>query len=131
MARDLKPVYTAVNAAQAEARLEEFAEKWQGKYPAAVKLWRSAWPEFIPFLDYNVEIRKIICTTDRVTQRPLPPRRAGPRPLPQRRGGTEVPLPRHPVPRPDRTRSGTMGHPLEGRPQRLRHHLRRTHQPVE
>jgi transposase-like protein len=44
MARDLKPVYTAVNADQAEARLDEFAEKWQGKYPAAVKLWRSAWP---------------------------------------------------------------------------------------
>ena len=48
MARDLKPVYTAVNATQAEARLEEFAEKWQGKYPAAVKLGRSAWSEFVP-----------------------------------------------------------------------------------
>ncbi|MDT0354087.1 IS256 family transposase [Pseudonocardia charpentierae] len=66
MAKDLKPVYTAVNATQAEARLGEFAEKWQGKYPAAVKLWRSAWPEFIPFLDYDVEIRKIICTTNAI-----------------------------------------------------------------
>jgi transposase-like protein len=66
MARDLKPVYTAVNATQAEARMTEFAEKWQGKYPAAVKLWRSAWPEFIPFLDYDVEIRKIICTTNAI-----------------------------------------------------------------
>src|SRR3954452_23051766 len=71
------------------------------------------------------------CSTDRVTQRPLPPRGSGTRALPQRRGRTEVPVPRHPVPRPHRTRSGTMGHPLEGRSQRLRHHLRRTHQPVE
>jgi putative transposase len=66
IARDLKPVYTAVNAEQAEVRLEDFAEKWQAKYPAAVKLWRNAWNEFIPFLDYDVEIRKIICTTNAI-----------------------------------------------------------------
>lgn len=53
MAKDLRPVYTAVNADQAEARMDDFAEKWQGKYPAAVNLWRSAWSEFIPFLDYG------------------------------------------------------------------------------
>jgi len=66
VARDLKPIYTAVNAEQAEVRMDEFAEKWAGKYPAAVKLWRSAWGEFIPFLDYDVEIRKIICTTNAI-----------------------------------------------------------------
>ena len=66
MAKDLRPVYTAVNADQAQARMDDFAGKWQGKYPAAVNLWRSAWTEFIPFLDYDVEIRKIICTTDAI-----------------------------------------------------------------
>ncbi|MTG91019.1 IS256 family transposase [Cellulosimicrobium composti] len=66
MARDLKPIYTAVNAEQAEVRMDEFADEWVGKYPAAVKLWRSAWGEFIPFLDYDVEIRKIICTTNAI-----------------------------------------------------------------
>lgn len=66
MARDLKPIYTAVNATVAAERLEDFAEKWGSKYPAAVKLWRSAWNEFIPFLDYDVEIRKIICTTNAI-----------------------------------------------------------------
>lgn len=66
MARDLKPIYTAVNAEQAEVRMDEFAYEWVGKYPAAVKLWRSAWGEFIPFLDYDVEIRKIICTTNAI-----------------------------------------------------------------
>lgn len=66
MAKDLRPVYTAVNAEQAQARMDDFAAKWQGKYPAAVNLWRSAWNEFIPFLDYDVEIRKIICTTNAI-----------------------------------------------------------------
>jgi putative transposase len=66
MAKDLRPVYTAINAEQALARLDDFAEKWQVKYPAALNLWRSAWSEFIPFLDYDVEIRKIICTTNAI-----------------------------------------------------------------
>ena len=66
MAKDLKPIYTAVNAEQAAERLEDFAGRWAGKYPAAVKLWRSAWNEFVPFLDYDVEIRKIICTTNAI-----------------------------------------------------------------
>ena len=66
IARDLKPIYTAVNAEQAAARLDDFAERWAGKYPAAVKLWRNAWGEFVPFLDYDVEIRKIICTTNAI-----------------------------------------------------------------
>ncbi|GAC1594668.1 MAG: IS256 family transposase [Acidimicrobiales bacterium] len=66
MAKDLRPIYTAVNAEQAALRLDEFAETWTDKYPAAVKLWRNAWNEFIPFLDYDVEIRKIICTTNAI-----------------------------------------------------------------
>lgn len=66
MAKDLRPIYTAVNTEQAALRLDDYAEKWNGKYPAAVKLWRNAWPEFIPFLDYDVEIRKIICTTNAI-----------------------------------------------------------------
>jgi transposase-like protein len=31
-----------------------------------VKLWRNAWAEFVPFLDYDVEVRKIICTTNAI-----------------------------------------------------------------
>jgi transposase-like protein len=66
IARDLRPVYTAPTAEAAAARFEEFAERWCGKYPAIDKLWRSAWEEFIPFLDYDVEIRKIICSTNAI-----------------------------------------------------------------
>ena len=31
-----------------------------------IKLWRSAWTEFVPFLDYDVEIRRVICSTNAV-----------------------------------------------------------------
>lgn len=66
MAKDLRPIYTAANAEQAAARLDDFDQKWGAICPAAVKLWRNAWGEFIPFLDYDVEIRKIICTTNAI-----------------------------------------------------------------
>lgn len=35
-------------------------------YPAMVKLWRDAWSEFVPFLDFPVEVRKIIYTTNAI-----------------------------------------------------------------
>jgi len=66
LARDLKPVYTAPNAEMAAARFEEFADKWTSRYPAVVNLWHAAWQEFIVFLDYDVEIRKIICSTNAI-----------------------------------------------------------------
>jgi putative transposase len=34
-----------------------------------VRLWRNAWQEFIPFLDYEVEIRRVICSTNAVESR--------------------------------------------------------------
>ena len=66
LARDLRPVYSAPSAEMAGVRFEEFADKWGGRYPAIINLWRSAWEEFIVFLDYDVEIRKIICSTNAV-----------------------------------------------------------------
>ena len=66
IARDLRPVYTAATEAAARARFEEFAEKWTSMYPAIRRLWENAWSEFIPFLDYDVEIRRIICSTNAI-----------------------------------------------------------------
>lgn len=63
---DLKPIYTAPTAAEAWVRWEEFAEKWGKPYPAIVSLWESAWEEFIPFLDYDVEIRRVLCSTNAI-----------------------------------------------------------------
>ncbi|KSU56659.1 IS256 family transposase [Gordonia sp. IITR100] len=63
---DLTPIYTAPTAAEARLRWEEFAEKWGKPYPAIVALWESAWEEFIPFLDYDVEIRRVLCSTNAI-----------------------------------------------------------------
>ena len=66
MARDLKPVYTAPSESAAKERFTEFAGKWGGQYPAIVKMWDNAWSEFVPFLDYDVEIRRVICSTNAI-----------------------------------------------------------------
>jgi putative transposase len=60
----LKPVYTAPTLAAAEARFGEFAEVWRERYPAMVAMWERSWTEFVPFLDFPVEIRKLIYTTN-------------------------------------------------------------------
>lgn len=66
MAKDLRPVYTAVNEADARARFEEFAAKWCDKFPAIRTLWDNAWTEFVPFLDYDIEIRRVIYSTNAI-----------------------------------------------------------------
>jgi putative transposase len=64
--RDLRPIYTAVNADAARAALDELAERWGQRYPAIIRLWENSWEEFIPFLDYDVEIRKVLCSTNAI-----------------------------------------------------------------
>jgi putative transposase len=64
--RDVKPIYTAVNAAAARAAFDELTDKWGQRYPAVIRLWGNAWAEFIPFLDYDVEIRRVICSTNSI-----------------------------------------------------------------
>jgi putative transposase len=66
LGKQLRPVYTAPTAAAAKDRFDEFAATWGAQYPAVVRLWRAAWDEFIPFLDYDVEIRRIICSTNAI-----------------------------------------------------------------
>jgi transposase-like protein len=66
LSKDLRPIYTATGADAAAAALEALDEKWGTKYPAMIRLWRNAWSEFIPFLDYDVEIRKVICSTNAI-----------------------------------------------------------------
>jgi putative transposase len=66
IARALKPVYTAPTEAAALDRLAEFAEQWEARYPAIVKLWESAWAEFVPFLGFDPEVRAVIYTTNAI-----------------------------------------------------------------
>jgi transposase-like protein len=64
--RDIRPIYTAPNADAALTALDELEEKWGAKYRAMIRLWRNAWTEFIPFLDYDIEIRRVICSTNAI-----------------------------------------------------------------
>ena len=66
LAKDLKMMYGAADPKAAAAALEELDEKWSGRYPAIVKLWRSAWDEFVPFLDIDREIRAVLSTTNAI-----------------------------------------------------------------
>jgi putative transposase len=66
MAKDLRPVYTAINETDAKEKLAEFHETWGDKYPAIRGLWDNAWGEFVPFLDYSVEIRRVIYSTNAI-----------------------------------------------------------------
>jgi transposase-like protein len=66
LAADLKPIYTAPHRDAAWRAFEEFEEKWGTPYPAIGRLWRDAWEQFTPFLDYDVEIRKVLCSTNAI-----------------------------------------------------------------
>lgn len=131
IAKDLRPIYTAVNEAMARERFAEFAATWRSKYPAAVALWERAWSEFVPFLDYDVEIRKIIAATNSIESLNARYRRAvrARGHFPTDQAALKMPVPGHQIAGPHRPRQGTMGHPMEGSAQRVRHHLRRAHQP--
>jgi putative transposase len=66
IARDLKPVYTAPTEAAALDRFVEFSDVWEDRYPAIIKLWNNAWSEFTPFLNFDPQIRTVICTTNAI-----------------------------------------------------------------
>lgn len=62
----LKAIYTAPSLDAAETRFDEFAAEWESVYPAMIKAWRDVWDEFIPFLEFPIELRKIVYTTNSV-----------------------------------------------------------------
>jgi transposase-like protein len=66
IAKALRPIYAAATEDAATERFIEFTETWGKRYPAIVKLWSDAWAEFVPFLAFDVEIRKVICSTNAI-----------------------------------------------------------------
>lgn len=61
---DMKHIYTAPNKQAAEQALNDFAAKWESKYLYAVQSWRNNWDDLTVFLEFPLEIRKIIYTTN-------------------------------------------------------------------
>jgi transposase-like protein len=63
----LRPIYTAPNEQAAQTALEEFRDSELGiKYPQAVKVFENAWEQFIPFLAFPPELRRVIYTTNAI-----------------------------------------------------------------
>jgi putative transposase len=63
----IRPIYTAATVEAAELALDEFANSELGRRsPAAVAAWRRAWEEFVPFLDYPPQIRRVVYTTNAI-----------------------------------------------------------------
>jgi putative transposase len=63
---DLKKIYQAPTALEAEAALESFAQAWGDKYPTIVKQWRLKWPEIAAMFEFPPSIRKAIYTTNAI-----------------------------------------------------------------
>src|ERR671923_1138003 len=66
VARDLKPIYTAVDADAAQQALEAFDEKWGGRFPVITQAWLNAWEYVIPFLAFPPGVRRVIYTTNAI-----------------------------------------------------------------
>src|SRR6059058_4990132 len=64
VAKDLKPIYTALDANAAQLALEAFDEKWGKRFPVITQAWLNAWEHVIPFLAFPAEVRRVIYTTD-------------------------------------------------------------------
>lgn len=66
VAAALKRIYTSVAIEDAERELDAFEAAWGDKYRAAVRVWRNAWPNVIPFFQFPPEIRRITYTTNAI-----------------------------------------------------------------
>jgi putative transposase len=66
VAADLKSIYQAANATEAEQALGRFAQKWDGKYPTISKQWRLKWADIIAMFEFPPEIRKAVYTTNAI-----------------------------------------------------------------
>ena len=64
--KEMRAIYTAPTVEAAEVRFAEFAENWRETYPAMINSWENSWGEFVPFLEFPVELRKIVYTTNAI-----------------------------------------------------------------
>jgi len=64
--RDLRKVYSATNAEEAERQLELFDRQWGAKYPMIAQAWRARWEYVIPFMALPAPVRRIVYTTNAI-----------------------------------------------------------------
>ena len=62
----MRPIYTALNEAAAKTALENLRRDSGRKDPGMVAAWERAWDNFVPFLEFDSAIRKVIYTTNAI-----------------------------------------------------------------
>jgi transposase-like protein len=63
---DLRKIYTSLTREQAKLALDAFEVKWSKSYDYVVKQWIENWEELVAFMDFPVEMRRMIYTTNPV-----------------------------------------------------------------
>ena len=64
--KDLKAIYRSITEDEALQALEEFAERWDEKYPQISRSWKAHWDNLNTLFIYPDEIRKAIYTTNAI-----------------------------------------------------------------
>lgn len=63
---DLKQIYQSVTEEEALQALDEFASRWDDKYPQISRSWRAHWHNLNTLFNYPEDIRKAIYTTNAI-----------------------------------------------------------------
>ena len=66
VAADLKKIYQSVTEEEALLALDQFAERWDDKYPQISRSWRNHWDNLNTLFTYPEDIRKVIYTTNAI-----------------------------------------------------------------
>jgi putative transposase len=66
VARDLKPIYTAIDQDAAHQELERFDEKWGKRFPVITQAWLDSWEYVTPVLAFPPQVRRVIYTTNAI-----------------------------------------------------------------
>lgn len=65
-ATDLKTIYHASNEESGYEKMLAITEKWEEKYPRAMKSWNDNWDALSPMFKFSSEVRKVIYTTNAI-----------------------------------------------------------------
>ena len=65
-ATDLKKIYNAPSEEKGREALDEVTEKWEEKYPRAMKRWYDNWDAVSPIFKFSKDVRTVIYTTNAI-----------------------------------------------------------------
>ena len=65
-AKDLKTIYNAPTEEEGRKTLDKVTEKWEEKYPRAMKRWYDNWDAICPIFKFSSEVRTVIYTTNAI-----------------------------------------------------------------